>query len=117
MSTRNWLAVVLLVLAVAPVAADNHSDAKAEVDFGVTCARKGLWKEAVFRWKNAVDKDNSYAQAWNDLGIGYEELGKFDDARKAYEQALKLDPNNAYIRQNYDDFIEIYDQQKHSRGK
>jgi Flp pilus assembly protein TadD len=113
---KRWLAIAFLLVAAVPVMADVHADAKAEVQFGVTCARKGLWREAIFRWKNAVAKDEKYAEAWNDLAVGYEQLGDLDNARKAYETALHLDANNAYIRQNYDEFRNIYDRQNRRNG-
>ena len=33
----------------------------------------------------------------------------FEKARKAYDKALELDPNNVSIRQNYEFFKEIND--------
>jgi Flp pilus assembly protein TadD len=113
---KRWLAIAFLLVVAVPVMADVHSDAKAEVQFGVTCARKGLWREAIFRWKNAVAKDEHYAEAWNDLAVGYEQLGDLDNARKAYETALHLEANNSYIRQNYDEFRNIYDRQNRRNG-
>ena len=53
--------------------------------------------------------DPTYAAAFNDLAIAYEHEGQLDKARKAYEKALELDPNNAQIRQNYELFKEIND--------
>ena len=64
-----------------------------------------------------VELDPTYAAAWNNLGIGYEQLGRFDDARKAYEKALELDPDNTFIRNNYDLFREIYDRQNRRRDR
>ncbi len=102
-----------LLLASAPAWADNaRSKAKAEVDFGISVAQKGLWREAIFRWKKAVELDPSYAAAWNNLAIAYEHEGQFESARDAYEKALKLDPNNNFIHQNYDFFKEINDRAK-----
>ena len=43
--------------------------------------------------------------------------GKFEEARQAYEKALKLDPKNLLIRQNYDLFKEINDRTKRRSGK
>ena len=59
----------------------------------------------------------SYAEAWNDLAIGYEQMGNFTEARKAYDTALKIDPKNQYILQNYDAFREIYDRQNRRRDR
>jgi Flp pilus assembly protein TadD len=92
--------------------ADNRSDAKSQVDFGIKVAQNGLWKEATYRWEKAVELDPTYAAAWNNLGIAYEHEGRFEDARKAYEKAVALDPKNILIRQNYDLFKEINDRAK-----
>jgi len=62
--------------------------------------------------ERAVELDPTYAAAWNDLGIAFEQQGKFDEARKAYEKAVALDPKNIMIRQNYDLFKEINDRTK-----
>lgn len=113
---RRALLVAALLAVAVPLYADRRSDAKAEVAFGIDVAHKGLWREAILRWQKATELDPTYAQAWNDLGIGYEQMGKFDEARAAYDKALKIDPNNEYIRQNYDAFREIYDRQNR-RGR
>src|SRR6185295_12703028 len=95
-----------------PAYADARSDAKSQVDFGIKVAQNGLWKEATYRWERAAEIDPTYAAAWNNLGIGYEHEGRFEDARKAYEKAVALDPKNVLIRQNYDLFKEINDRAK-----
>ncbi len=116
MMFRRLLAAGVLVLFVAgasPAYADKaRNAAKQQVDFGITVAQKGLWREAIFRWKKAVELDPNYAAAWNNLAIGYEHEGQFESARDAYERALKLEPNNSMIRQNYDFFKEINDRAK-----
>ena len=91
------------------VLADERSDARAQVDFGIAVAQKGLWREAIYRWERASRIDPSYAAAWNNLGIAYEHEGLFEEAREAYEKALDLEPNNIMIQQNYDLFREIND--------
>lgn len=112
----SLVTAVILALAI-PAYADQRSDAKAQVDFGIAVAQKGLWREAASRWQKAVEIDPTYASAWNNLGIGCEQLGRFDDARKAYEKAIALDPSNKFIRDNYDLFREIYDRQNRRRDK
>lgn len=98
-------------------ATDDVRDlAKAQVEFGIRVAQKKLWREAIFRFEKAVEVDPTYPEAWNNLAIAYEEQGKFADADRAYTKALKLDPDNLLIQQNYDQFKEIYVRLK-SRGR
>jgi Flp pilus assembly protein TadD len=91
------------------VLADARSEARAQVEFGIDVAQRGLWREAVYRWQRAVEIDPTYAAAYNDLAIGYEHEGDFEKARQAYEKALELEPENDQIRQNYELFKEIND--------
>jgi Flp pilus assembly protein TadD len=109
---RAVLAATVLLGFAHPALADARSSAKSQVDFGIKVAQNGLWKEAIYRWEKAIEVDPTYAAAWNNLGIGYEHEGRFDDARKAYEKAVALDPKNILIRQNYDLFKEINDRAK-----
>ena len=101
--------LVALALVSAPASADGRTDAKSQVQFGIDVAQRGLWREAIYRWERAVQIDPNYAAAYNDLGVAYEHEGQLDKARKAYEKALELEPNNAQIRQNYELFKEIND--------
>ncbi len=90
-------------------AADARTEAKAQVDFGIDVAQRGLWREAIYRWEKAVEIDPTYAAAFNDLAVAYEHEGQLDKARQAYEKAIKIEPNNAQIKQNYELFKEIND--------
>lgn len=103
--------LVALVLAgsVMPAYADARSSAKAEAQFGIDVAQRGLWREAIYRWQRAVELDPSYAAAFNNLAIAYEHEGMLDKAREAYEKAITLEPQNIQIQQNYDLFKEIND--------
>lgn len=96
---------------------DARSEAKAQVEFGIKAAQAELWKEATFRWERATELDPSYAEAWNNLAIGYEIQGRFDDAEAAYQRALNLDPKSMLIRQNYDQFKEIHERTKRRRDR
>jgi Flp pilus assembly protein TadD len=87
------------------------------VDFGISVAQKNLWREAIYRWEKAVELDPTYAAAFNDLAIGYEHEGDLAKARKAYEKALELQPNNTQIRQNYELFKEINDRTNQGKDK
>jgi type IV pilus assembly protein PilF len=102
-------AACLVALSPSVSFADARNDAKKQVEFGINVAQRGLWREAIYRWEKATQIDPTYVAAFNDLAIGYEHEGQLDKARKAYEKALELDPNNSQIRQNYELFKEIND--------
>ena len=98
-------------------AADARTSAKAEAQFGVDVAQRGLWREAIYRWERALELDPTYAAALNNLAVAYEHEGQFDKARQTYEKAIAIEPNNAQIRQNYDLFKEINDRAGASKEK
>lgn len=116
-AVASALMVTLALALTTPLLADRRSEAKAQVDFGIELAQKQLWKEAEFRWEKAIELDSTYAAAWNNLGIAYEQQGKFDEAKKAYDKAIGLDPKNTLIRQNVDMFMEIYERQNRRRNR
>src|SRR5216117_4430590 len=98
------LRVALFIAAAATVSAgtsfaDARSDARAQVNFGINVAQRGLWREAIYRWEKAAELDPTYAAAFNNLAIAYEHEGQLDKARKAYEKALELNPSSAEIKQ------------------
>ena len=107
---KQVLVVAFLLSAVtAPAYADARGDARKQVEFGIAVAQKGLWREAIYRWQRATEIDPTYAQAFNDLAIAHEHEGELDKAREAYEKALRLEPANPLIKQNYELFKEIND--------
>lgn len=105
-----FLAALLLISSIA--SANDRSKAKEQVEFGIKVAQNGLWNEALYRWKRAVELDPSYAAAWNNLAIAFEHEGRFEEAKQAYEKALQLDAKNMLIKQNYDLFKEINERTK-----
>ena len=109
--------VVILIAASAVAHAQDRDKSREQIEFGIKVAQIGLWNEALYRWEKATQLDPTYAAAWNNLAIAYEHEGKFDDAKKAYEKALQLEPKNLMIRQNYDLFKEINDRTKRRAGK
>jgi Tfp pilus assembly protein PilF len=110
------LSVVVLVAAFGgAVYADARSDAKAQVEFGIAVAQRGLWKEAIYRWERATQIDPTYAAGFNNLAVAYEHEGMLEKAAEAYERALKLEPDNVLVRQNFELFKEIHDRTTQSQ--
>jgi len=114
MRVRSALVLAFAIASASPTFADARSDARSQVEFGINVAQRGLWREAIYRWEKATELDPHYAAAFNDLAIAYEHEGQLQKARKAYEKALELEPNNSQIQQNFDLFKEINDR---STGK
>ena len=118
MRVRPVIAAFLLAgVVAAPVAADERGEARDQVKFGIKVAQLGLWREALAHWERAVKLDPTYAPAYNNLAIGYEQQGDFEKARNAYQKALELSPNNQYLKQNYELFKEINDRTNKQDGR
>jgi Tfp pilus assembly protein PilF len=116
MRTRILTAIVLLTSLCGVALADVRADAKAQVEFGISVAQKGLWKEAIYRWERASQIDPNYAAAFNNLAVAYEHEGLLEKAGAAYERAMKLEPNNTMVRQNFELFKEIHDRTNKSEN-
>ena len=115
---RSLLAAALFLLASVPALAQNaREEAEKQLKFGIDVAQFNLWREAISRFERAADIDPTYAAAHNNLAIAYEQKGDLENAKKAYERALKLDPDNQYIRQNYELFREIHDRASRQKNR
>jgi len=108
--------VLLLFLASGATLAAEES-AERQVAFGLKVAQKGLWQEARFRFERAVQAEPSNTAALNNLAVSLEQMGDFAGARKAYEKALAIKPDDAYIQQNYDLFREADDKRNRKNKK
>lgn len=115
---RALASVALVVAMTVPAIASGARDlAKEQVKFGIDVARHGLWREAVAKFERAAEIDPTYAAAWNNLAIAYEQQGNLAKANNAYEKALKLDKKNEYIRQNAELFKEIHERTLRARAR
>jgi len=103
------LAVVGIAISATFAQAADRKAATEQVKFGIDAARNKLWREATYRWERAIALDPTYAAAYNNLAIAYEQAGQFEKAKQAYQKAAELDPKNTYIKQNIDLFKEIND--------
>ncbi len=110
------LVLPLLALLFAAPAAQAASPDE-ELAFGIEVARKGLWREARFRFERAVAQDPDNAEALNNLAVAFEQQGEFVKAREAFDKALAKKPGNLYIQQNYDLFREADDKRNRKSKK
>lgn len=107
-----WPLVVVCVLAVflpAPGRADEDGPGlDKEISFGVKMAKRGLWSEALFRFKKAAEQRPHDGKVLNNLAVAYEAVGQYENALLAYREALKADSTNRELKRNYSRFIEFY---------
>jgi len=69
-------------------------------DLAIQQALASQWEEAVTTNKNILSMFPSEPEAYNRLGKAHNELGQYAEARQAYSQALKYNPNNTIARKN-----------------
>ncbi len=86
----------------------NPDNATDQLEFGVKMAKRGLWSEALFRFKQAERLRPGDPQILNNMAVAFEALGRFDQALEYYQRAIKADRGNADLKRNYSRFIEFY---------
>ena len=111
--TATTLSILLFMVVVFGCrSSGDMGKAETQKQFGVRMAKMNLWREAMFRFKRAIDIEPSDAMAHNNLAVAYEANGDFDNASKEYREALRLDRSNEYIQKNYSRFVEFTQRSK-----
>ena len=100
--------LALVALSAAAWAKPKPITAKAQLAFGVDMAERGLWSEALFRFKQAERLGGRGAAVYNNMAVAYEALGVFEKAREYYLRALDADPSDSSLKRNYSRFVEFY---------
>lgn len=91
--------------------------ASTQIAFGERVAEIGYWREALFRFEEAIALDPGNPHAHNNLAVAYEATGEFAKALAEYKKALELAPGNAAIQRNYARFAEFYTAYTRTVGK
>ena len=102
--------IALLLLAMSVSLAAAPSAVREQMDFGVKAAKRGLWKEALFRWEKAVKLQPDNPRLLNNLAVAYETAGDLERADATYRRALEVDPSNRDIKQNFELFTTYFKQ-------
>src|SRR3954447_20215740 len=69
-------------------------------EHAVDLAMQSRWAEAAELNEQIIESLPKDVEAHNRLGKAYMELGRFDDAREAYNHTLRLDPTNRIAQKN-----------------
>ena len=105
--TSSFVVVALLLIAIGCGSGGDLTKPETQRQFGVRMAKMNLWREAMFRFRRAVEIDPTDALAHNNLAVALEANGDFDAAAKEYREALRLDRSNQHIQRNYSRFVEF----------
>jgi len=81
-------------------AEDRTRAKKQQADAAIQMALQGRWEDAVGLNKSILESFPSDVDAYNRLGKAMTELGRYKDARGAYERALEIDSLNSIARKN-----------------
>ncbi len=104
---RNLIIVALLV-SLSGAWGITSPDVKDLNKFALKCSEDGLWGEAEFRFKRALEVSPNDARLHNNLAVALEAQGKLDEAYAEYLRATNLDARNQEYRYNLDKFIKAH---------
>ena len=85
--------------------ADGRRRAELHTSLAAEYYSRGNYTVALAETRLALKDDSSYFQAYNMQGLVYMELHEDAAAREAFDQALRLSPNNAEVLNNFGWFL------------
>ncbi|QJR15705.1 type IV pilus biogenesis/stability protein PilW [Usitatibacter palustris] len=97
-----------------PVLADARRRAEAHTSLAAEYYARGIYGVALSETKLAIKDDPSFVAAWNMQGLVLMELREDTMAREAFDRALRMDPNNSEVLNNYGWFVCV--RGEHARG-
>jgi hypothetical protein len=83
-----------------PALQTNRQQAEKHYLLGQSDYDAGKYAEAVREFQEAVLLAPDYVQAYNALGVCYDQRKEFDKAFTAYQQAVSIDPSAHYVYNN-----------------
>ena len=105
----SWVFVGLLYLvacATQPVEeTKEYRIADTNVRLAVGYMQQGRLDDALVKLKKALEAIPDYKDAHSAIALVYDHLGKYDLASEHYKKAIKLDPDNGLVYNNYGVFL------------
>lgn len=103
--TRRWRRTAALPVMAAALLAASSSTAAADsyvqnMRFAADMAKRGNWREAMYRWQQAAEASPGNPKVLNNLGVAHEALAEADQARAAYRRAIALVGEDTIIETN-----------------
>jgi len=73
---------------------------------GVSLFQEGRHEQAALVFEKLVTVHRDSVTTWNNLAVAYEAAGKLEDAQKAFERALSVDPLSDFAKKSFAAFKE-----------
>ncbi len=100
---KKFMCLLWGVLLVAPSALlAANSTAQDFDDLGMALYQKGLYDKAIVYFQKAVQADPGDWQGYENLGDAYSKNGDNQDALNAYQQSLRIHPDNPTVQAHID---------------
>jgi len=104
-----WLCAVLLLAACSSTPQKSESDRRKAAETNTALGRGYLdrkqYEISLEKLKRAIAYDKTYAPAHTMLAVLYETLGETEEAEKEYRLAVKYDPKDGEVNNNYGAFL------------
>jgi type IV pilus assembly protein PilF len=103
-----FIAAILAACAQSPTEDEGETDeeiasnrARVHTELATAYYGAGQYEVALEEVRAALESDDDYVPAINQLGLIYLALGQIEDAQAQLERAIKLDPNDPSVNNNY----------------
>lgn len=97
---RPPLTAGLVAIALASLAAAADAEPDELLRFGTEMAKGGNWREAKFRWEQALRRLPDDPRLLNNLAVAQEALGAPDRAKELFAKAVAAAPDDSRIHDN-----------------
>ena len=79
----------------------SQKEIQRDLRFAAEVAEKGLWREALYRWRKILRHRPDDPRLHNNVAVAFEATGDFEAAREHYERALALEGAEDEIAGNF----------------
>jgi Tfp pilus assembly protein PilF len=117
MKSKFSLHLISVILLVLIASGCSQTLVDRQIRFGAQAAKENLWDEAIFRWKKVIAENPRSVAAHNNLAIAYEKKGLWEEAKKEYETALQINPNDKFLSYNYTQFLKRAEKQEKRKNE
>ena len=94
------------------IANSERPDGRADFWIGVTFAKEGKYDDAIRMYTRTIRLNPDYKPAYNNRGLAYMKLGRYDRAATDFDELIRRDRNDNVARQRRDMARQMMTQQR-----